>query len=82
MRRRLCDHPVQVRLHDDRPILFWQGEREYEVSALLKMVGLIRQEDDIDTRLWQVRARSGGVPDATYELECDHGTWRMVAIWD
>lgn len=82
MRRRLHHHPVLVRLVDDRPILFWLGEREYEVIGVLKMVGLIRLDDDVDTRLWQVRARSAQGLEATYELECDHGKWSMIAIWD
>jgi hypothetical protein len=28
-----------------------------------------------------VRARSARTPERTYELECDHGHWRMTAIW-
>jgi hypothetical protein len=81
MRRRACDHPVQIQVRDDRVIRFRQGEREYEVIALLKMLALLRPRDDVDTQLWQVRARSSGMPEGVYELRRDHGEWRMSAIW-
>jgi hypothetical protein len=81
MRRRECDHPVQIQIFDDRLIRFRHGEREFEVIALLKMLALLRPRDDVDTQLWQVRARSSGLPEAVYELERDHGEWRMSAVW-
>ena len=82
MRRRLCGDPARVSIHDDRPVLFWCADREYEVTALLKMVALIRLEDDTDTRLYTVRARSTDGAEAVYELECDHGEWRLAATWE
>jgi hypothetical protein len=45
------------------------------------MLALRRPQDDVDTQLWQVRARSLSSPERTYELECDHGHWRMTAVW-
>jgi hypothetical protein len=81
MRRRTCDHPVQVTIRDDRPACFRQGDCDYEVITFLKMLALRRPQDDVDTQLWQVRARSVRTPERTYELECDHGRWRMTAIW-
>lgn len=82
MRRRLCNDPARVSIHDGRPVLFWYADRECTVTALLKMVALVRLEDDTDTRLYQVRARCGDELEAVYELECDHGTWRLAAIWE
>jgi hypothetical protein len=81
MRRRTCDHPVQVTIRDDRPARFRHEEGDYEVITFLKMLALCRPQDDVDTQLWQVRARSARTPERTYELECDHGHWRMTAIW-
>ena len=81
MKRRTCDHPVEVEIRDDRPARFRQGEEDYEIITFLKMLALLRPQDDIDTQLWQVRARSADTPERTYELECDHGSWRMTAIW-
>lgn len=81
VRRRLCDHPVEVDLGDGRPVRFRRGEREYEVVTLLKSLSLIRPQDGIDTQLWQVRARRPGFLPRVYELRCDHGEWRMTAIW-
>ncbi|RAY10685.1 hypothetical protein DPM19_34070 [Actinomadura craniellae] len=82
MRRRLSRHPVQVRFHDDRPVTFHHGEREYEVVALLKMLACVRPLDDVDLWLWQVRAQPGDGPESTYELECDHGEWHLTATWE
>lgn len=79
---RVCDHPVQLEVRDDRLIRFRQGGREYEVTALLRMLALLRPRDDVDTQVCQVRARSSGLPEATYELRRDHGEWRLSAIWD
>lgn len=81
MRRLLCDHPTLVSLHDDHPVFFEHAGRGFEVTALLKMVALIRPVDDVDNRLYQVRARTLDGPETTYELECDHGHWRVVACW-
>jgi hypothetical protein len=82
MPRRVCDHPVRIEVRDDRLIRFCGGGREYEVTALLRMLALLRPRDDVDTQLCQVRARSGDLPEATYELRRDHGEWRLSAIWD
>ena len=81
MRRRTCDHPVQVEIRGDSPACFRQDDCDYEVITFLKMLALRRPQDDVDTQLWQVRARSSSSPERTYELECDHGHWRMTAIW-
>ncbi|SEF55889.1 hypothetical protein SAMN04489712_101422 [Thermomonospora echinospora] len=81
IRRQLCDRPIRVRLHDDRPVAFWTDGREYEVTALMEMVGLIRVRDDVDTCLWQVRARSRDGREVVYDLVRDHGDWRMAAVW-
>jgi hypothetical protein len=81
MRRRTCDHPVQVEIRGDSPAGFRQDDCDYEVITFLKMLALRRPQDDVDTQLWQVRARSSSTPERTYELECDHGRWRMTAIW-
>lgn len=72
---------MQIQIFDDRLIRFRHGEREFEVIALLKMLALLRPRDDVDTQLWQVRARSRDLPEAVYELERDHGEWRMSAVW-
>lgn len=83
MKRRACDQPVQVQVLADRPASFtWDG-RSYEVITFLKMLGLQRPREDVDTQLWQVRARPQGaqVP-ATYELRRDHGEWQLAAVWD
>lgn len=81
MKRRLCHHPVEVDLGDGRPVRFRCGGREYEVVALLKALSLVRPDEGIDTQLWQVRARCPGFLPRTYELRCDHGEWRLTAIW-
>lgn len=81
MKRRLCHHPVEVDLGDGGPVRFRQGGREYEVVTLLKTLALVRPEDDVDVRLWQVRARCPGFLARTYELSCDHGHWHLTAIW-
>lgn len=81
MRRRTCDHRVEVEIRGDSPACFRLGDCDYEVITFLKMLALRRPQDDIDTQLWQVRARSANTPDRTYELECDHGRWRMTAFW-
>ncbi|MCW2943876.1 MAG: hypothetical protein JWR24_593 [Actinoallomurus sp.] len=81
MRRHVCDHPVEVDIRDDRPSRFRRGECEYEVVTFLKMLAFLRPQDDVDTQLWQIRARSEGTPERTYELQCDHGEWRMTATW-
>jgi hypothetical protein len=81
MRRRVCDHPVEVEIHDDRPNRFRRDECEYEAITFLKMLALLRPQDDVDTQLWQIRARSEDIPERTYELQRDHGEWRMTAIW-
>lgn len=81
MRRRICDHPVQVEIRDDRPSRFGRDEYEYEVVTFLKMLALLRPLDGVDTQVWQVRARTSDAQERTYELECDHGEWRMKAIW-
>jgi hypothetical protein len=73
---------VQIEVRDDRLIRFRKGEREYEVTALLRMLALLRPSDDVDTQLCQVRARSGDLPEATFELRRDHGEWRISAVWD
>jgi hypothetical protein len=82
MRRRVHNTPVKVRLSGDRPGRFRLAGHEYEVSSIVKMIGLIRAADDIDTRFWVVRARCVGGPESTFELECDHGEWRLVADWE
>jgi hypothetical protein len=81
MRRCVCDHPIQVQVSEDSPARFRRGECDYEVITFLKMLALLRPQDDVDTQLWQVRARSIDTPERTYELQCDHGTWRMTAVW-
>lgn len=81
MKRHICDHRVQVEISDDRPSRFHRDQHEYEVVTFLKMLALLRPQDDVDTQLWQVRARSEDTPERTYELECDHGVWRIAAIW-
>lgn len=81
MRRRTCDHPVQVEIRGDSPACFRRDDCDYEVITFLKMLALRRPQDGVDTQLWQVRARSAGTPERTYELECDHGRWRVTAIW-
>jgi hypothetical protein len=79
--RRLRNDPVQVEIRDASPIGFRWDEREYEVVTLLKMLAFVRPAQDVDTQLWQVRARSGDRPAKTFELECDHGSWRVAALW-
>lgn len=81
MKRRICDHSVKVEILDDSPSRFRFDESEYEVVTFLKMLALIRPKDGVDTQLWQVRARSADTPERTYELQCDHGEWRMTAAW-
>jgi hypothetical protein len=81
MNRQTCDQPVKVKIRDDSPACFSQDDCDYEVITFLKMLALRRPQDDVDTQLWQVRARSARTPARTYELECDHGSWRMTAIW-
>jgi hypothetical protein len=81
MKRRICDDPVEVEILDDRPSRFHLDESEYEVVTFLKMLALLRPKEDVDTQLWQVRARSADTPERTYELQCDHGEWRMTAVW-
>ena len=81
MKRRTCDHPVQVKIRGDSPACFRQDDCDYEVITFLKMLAFRRPQNDVDTQLWQVRARSDHTPERTYELECDHGHWRMTAIW-
>lgn len=81
MHRRTCDHPIQVEVRDDSPARFRRGDYDFEVITFLKMLALRRPHDGVDTQLWQVRARGTGEPERTYELECDHGRWRMTAIW-
>jgi hypothetical protein len=81
MMRRTCDHPVQVTILGDSPAGFRQGDHDYEVITFLKMLALRRPQDDVDTQLWQVRARSTDEFERTYELECDHGRWRVTAVW-
>jgi hypothetical protein len=81
MRRRICDHLVQVEISDDKPSRFRRDECEYEVVTFLKMLALLRPRDGVDTQLWQVRARATDAQERTYELQCDHGEWRMTAIW-
>lgn len=82
MRRRTCDDPVQVRISGDRLVGFRRGGCEYEVLALVKLLAYIRPMEEVNRRLCQVRARSASTPEATYELQCDHGRWRLVAVWD
>lgn len=82
MRRLVCDDPVQVRIRGERLVGFRREGCEYEVVALLKMLAYVRPRDEVNRRLCQVRARSEGRPEATYELQCDHGRWRLVAVWD
>ena len=40
MRRRTCDHPIQVKILGDSPAGFRQGDRDYEVITFLKMLAL------------------------------------------
>lgn len=83
MKRNACDEPVEVRLLAGRPAAFTWGGRGYEVITFLKMLGLQRPREDVDTQLWQVRARARGAPaPATYELRRDHGVWHLAAVWD
>jgi hypothetical protein len=82
VRRRLCNYPVQIDVRDHRLVRFRQGDREYEVTALLRLLAMLRPRDDVDTQVCQVRARSGDLPEAIYELRRDHGEWRLSAIWD
>ncbi len=49
--------------------------------TFLKMLAMLRPRDGVDTQLWQVRARATDAQERTYELQCDHGEWRMTAIW-
>jgi hypothetical protein len=81
MYRRTCDQPIQVEVRDDSPVRFHKGDADFEVITFLKMLALRRPQDNVDTQLWQVRARTDDEPERTYELECDHGRWRMTAIW-
>jgi hypothetical protein len=81
MRRHTRDHLVEVEIRDDRPSRFHHDECEYEVVTFLKMLALKRPQDGVDTQLWQVRARSADTSERTYELQCDHGVWRMTAVW-
>ncbi|WP_345430472.1 hypothetical protein [Actinoallomurus vinaceus] len=83
MRRRVYDEPVQVEVLADRPTHFtWDG-RGYEVITFVKMLGLQRPREDVDTQLWQVRAQAtGSQTPATYELRRDHGVWQLAAIWE
>lgn len=81
MKRRTCDQPVQVKIRGDSPACFRQDDCDYEVITFLKMLAFRRPQDGVDTQLWQVRARSSDTPERTYELECDHGRWRMTAFW-
>lgn len=79
--RRLRNDPVQVELSDTSPMGFRWEDRDYEVVTMLKMLAFVRPTEDVDTQLWQVRARSADRPEATFELECDHGAWRVAALW-
>lgn len=81
MKRHICDQPVEVEIRNDRPSRFHRGGCEYEVVTFLKMLALLRPRDGVDLQLWQVRARAGDDPERTYELQCDHGAWRMKATW-
>ena len=81
MRRRVCDDPVQVHVSGERMVGFRRGGRDYEVVALLKMRACIRPLDGVNSRLCQVRARSSATPETMYELQCEHGRWRLTAEW-
>ena len=83
MRRRVYDEPVNVEVLADRPAGFTWAGRGYEVITFVKMLGLQRPRDGVDTQLWQVRARPVGTQaPATYELCRDHGAWRLSAVWE
>jgi hypothetical protein len=82
MRRHTVDDPVRVQIRDDKLSRFrWAGGL-YEVTGLLKMIAVRDPRGDVDTQLWQVVARSGAAPCGTYEIQCDHGEWRLTAVWD
>ena len=81
MRRRTCGEPIEIQIRDDRPVRFRRGDREYEITAVLKMLALLRPREDVDTQLWLLRVRGGGQPEATCELRRDHGQWLLSAIW-
>ena len=82
MRRRACDDPVQVEFRNETMSRFRWAERDFEVVALLKMIAVRDPRGGVESQLWHVGALSGDARAATYEIHCDHGAWRLAAIWE
>ena len=81
MRRRTYDDPVQVQIRGDMLTHFRWADDLYEVTALLKMIAVRDPRGGVETQLWQVAAQAGAARTGTYEIRCDHGRWRLAAIW-
>jgi len=81
MWRRAYDDPVQVQIRGDMMTYFRWAEELYEVTALLKMIAVRDPRGGVETQLWQVAARAGAARSGAYEIQCDHGEWRLAAVW-
>lgn len=81
MWRRVCDDPVQVQIRGDMLTHFRWYDDLYEVTSLLKMIAVRDPREGVESQLWQVAARAGAARQGTYEIQCDHGEWRLAAVW-
>jgi len=83
MWRRAYDEPVRVRMHEGGLTHFHWADDLYEVTELIKMVAVWHPRARVETQLWHVAAaaRTGTERHGMYEIECDHGNWRLVAMW-